>query len=162
MVYRSVCHDAEPCKNGWTDRDAVRDVDSGGPKDPCVTGSNSPTQRDNFEGKRGSEGTLCRELCKKTEPLEIPFGIWTLVGPRNHMLDGHCILAEPCEYDWIVRVWRRCDLMLNYCEHLLLLLLLLLLLSSRTAESELTISIQVLCHSLSRQSSGNVLPLAAR
>jgi len=22
-VYRPVCHDREPCKNGWTDRDAV-------------------------------------------------------------------------------------------------------------------------------------------
>jgi len=27
----SVCHDCEPCKNGWSDRDAVWVVDSGGP-----------------------------------------------------------------------------------------------------------------------------------
>jgi len=30
-VCRSVCHDREPRKNGWTDRDAVLDGDSGGP-----------------------------------------------------------------------------------------------------------------------------------
>jgi len=35
-VVWSVCHDREPRKNGWTDRDAVWDVDSGGPREPCV------------------------------------------------------------------------------------------------------------------------------
>jgi len=25
---------------------------------------------------------------KMAEPVEIPFGLWTGVGPRNHMLDG--------------------------------------------------------------------------
>jgi len=30
-----ICH--EPCKNGWTDRDAVLVVDSGMPKEACVT-----------------------------------------------------------------------------------------------------------------------------
>jgi len=29
---RTVCRDCEPCKNGWTNRDIVWDVDSGGPK----------------------------------------------------------------------------------------------------------------------------------
>jgi len=32
-----VCHSHEPCKNGWTDRDAIWVVDSGGPKEACVT-----------------------------------------------------------------------------------------------------------------------------
>jgi len=31
-VCRSVCHDREPCRNRWTDRDVVWDVDSGGQK----------------------------------------------------------------------------------------------------------------------------------
>jgi len=31
-VSLSVCNDREPCKDGWTDRDAVCVVDSGGPK----------------------------------------------------------------------------------------------------------------------------------
>jgi len=25
---------------------------------------------------------------KTAEPIEIPFGLWTGVGPRNHVLDG--------------------------------------------------------------------------
>ena len=35
----SVCHDREPCENGWTDRDVVWGMDSGGPpgpKEACV------------------------------------------------------------------------------------------------------------------------------
>jgi len=35
-VGRSVCHNFEPCWNGWTDRDAVWDVDSCGSREPCV------------------------------------------------------------------------------------------------------------------------------
>jgi len=36
FVCLSVCHDREPCKNGWTDGDAVLLVDSGGPKELCI------------------------------------------------------------------------------------------------------------------------------
>jgi len=36
MVCRLVCHTSEPCKNGWTDRDAVWVEDSGGPRKPCI------------------------------------------------------------------------------------------------------------------------------
>jgi len=32
-VGQSVCNDREPCGNGWTDRDAVWDVDSCVPKE---------------------------------------------------------------------------------------------------------------------------------
>jgi len=42
LVCQSVCHDHEPCKNGWTDK--------------------------------------------------MPFGLWTWVCPRNHVLDG---VADP-------------------------------------------------------------------
>jgi len=38
-----VCHISEPCKNGWTDRDAIWVEDSGGPREPCSRwGSRSP------------------------------------------------------------------------------------------------------------------------
>jgi len=33
-VSLSVCHDRDPCKTGWTNRDALWVVDSGGPKKP--------------------------------------------------------------------------------------------------------------------------------
>jgi len=35
-VCRSVWHNLEPCKNSWTDRDAVWNVDSGWPKEPRI------------------------------------------------------------------------------------------------------------------------------
>jgi len=28
------------------------------------------------------------EHCETAEPIEMPFGLWTLVGQRNHVLDG--------------------------------------------------------------------------
>jgi len=50
MVCRSVCHGSELCKNGWTDRDAVRVEDSGVPKESCVRWeSRSPMETGNFE-----------------------------------------------------------------------------------------------------------------
>jgi len=33
----SVCHDREPCKNGWTDRDVAWNVDSGGSTEARIT-----------------------------------------------------------------------------------------------------------------------------
>jgi len=48
--------------------------------------------RGNYKGKRGgplsSMATLCRELCKTAEPIEMPFGLRTQVGPGNYVLDG--------------------------------------------------------------------------
>jgi len=53
-VCRSVCHSSEPCKNGWTNRDAFWVVDSGGPKEPCIRwGSSSPGGKWQFWGKKG-------------------------------------------------------------------------------------------------------------
>jgi len=31
---------------------------------------------------------------KTAEPIEMPFGMWTQVGPRNHVLDGIPIPAR--------------------------------------------------------------------
>ena len=33
-------------------------------------------------------GTLYGHLCKTAEPIKMPFGLWTRMGPRNHVLDG--------------------------------------------------------------------------
>jgi len=38
--------------------------------------------------KVGSIGTLCSQLCKQAEPIDLPFGFWARMGPRNHVLDG--------------------------------------------------------------------------
>jgi len=46
----SVGHDRESRKGGRNGRDAVRDFDLGGSKEPCIRwGSRSPVRRGNFE-----------------------------------------------------------------------------------------------------------------
>jgi len=80
-------------------------------------------------------------ICAKTaEPIEMPFGLWTRMDPRNQVLDGGpqvprdvamatifvflymgCTLALPDEYDWTVRVRRRCGLMSNYFDHIIII-----------------------------------------
>jgi len=67
-----VCHSCEPCKNGWTNWDAIWVVESGWPKEPCIR--------------------------------------WG------------CTLAQPGEYDGTFHMQRRCWLISNYFDHLLLLL----------------------------------------
>jgi len=53
-VCLSVCHDREPCKNRWTDWDAVSVVNSGGPKEPRITGGfRSPNKKGQFWGGTG-------------------------------------------------------------------------------------------------------------
>jgi len=49
--------------------------------------------RGNFEG--GNEhfivkyrDTLQSSVQKTAEPIEMPFGLWPRMGPRNHVLDG--------------------------------------------------------------------------
>jgi len=52
-VCRSVGHSREPCKSGRTDRDAVRDVDLSGPKEPCIRWALDPhTEGAIWEGRR--------------------------------------------------------------------------------------------------------------
>ena len=51
MVCWSLCHTSEPCKNGYTHRDAAWVEDLGGPREPCIIwGCRSPMGRGNFEG----------------------------------------------------------------------------------------------------------------
>jgi len=52
-------------------------------------GFTSPMQRGNFEGK-GRPIVKYRAVssAKTAEPIEMPFGMWTRVGPIKHVLDG--------------------------------------------------------------------------
>jgi len=53
-ICRSVWHSRQPCKNGWTDRDAVWVMDLGRPNYRVSHGvPDPPMRRGNFEGKRG-------------------------------------------------------------------------------------------------------------
>jgi len=48
--------------------------------------------RGNFEGEGAShckvQGRSAVSCAKTAEPIEMPFGLWARMGPRNHVLDG--------------------------------------------------------------------------
>jgi len=91
VVCRSVTL-VSPAKNGWTDRDAIWVKDSGGPRESCIRwGSRSPHGKGHFlEGKerpivKYRDTTVIS--AKMAEPIEMLFGSWARMGPRNHVLD---------------------------------------------------------------------------
>ena len=49
----SVCHCSEPCRNGWTSRDAIWDLGSDGPKKSSVRWGPDPHENGQFWGRRG-------------------------------------------------------------------------------------------------------------
>ena len=66
-----------------------------------------------------SQSVVIASTAKTAELIEMSFGLWTVVGPSNHVLDEGCTLAQPGKYDGTVRVCRRCSLVSNYFNHLL-------------------------------------------
>ena len=53
VVCRSVCHTSEPCKNCWTDRDAVWVEDLSGPREPCIRWGPDTHGKGQFWGGKG-------------------------------------------------------------------------------------------------------------
>jgi len=55
-------------------------------------GSDPPVGKGNFEGEAETHLKYWSHppcaVQKMAEPIEIPFGLWTLFGPRKHVLDG--------------------------------------------------------------------------
>jgi len=90
----SVCHTSEPCKNGWTDRDAVWVEDSGGPREPCIRWGSRYIERGNFVGKK--------RHCKYGDFLS-----WAVQERLNRLI---CRLD--CGLGWAERIvfarWRQC------------------------------------------------------
>jgi len=115
-VGRLVWHDLEPCKNGWTVQDAVWDLDSCGLKEPYVIdgGPDPRTWRGNFEGKKGPAQDMSSNWY--TQLTEGRIGV---VQMSTGVYKMGCILAQPGEYNWTVRVRWRCGLMSTYFDLLL-------------------------------------------
>jgi len=58
-----------------------------------------PLGRGNFGGKGRpleSIGTSCHKLCKTAQPMDVLFGLWTLVGWRKHKFNRICQVAPMC------------------------------------------------------------------
>ena len=92
----------ELCKNGWTDEDAVWEVDSGGPKEPCIRwGPDLHTWWGNFEDTKRSDQDMPRHvhrLLKVTQ--QGPQPVWHRC--RLGCTRWGCKLATPGEYDWTI------------------------------------------------------------
>jgi len=103
MVCLSVCHDREPCKNRWNDRDVVWIVDSGGPNEPCIRWGPVPIRRDNFEGEGWPivkyRDTLLWVLQKRLNQSRCLLGCGLY--PKKHVLDKFHIGAS-----WWIRLNR--------------------------------------------------------
>jgi len=86
-VGRSVCHTGEPCKNGWTDRDAVCIVGSDGPTESWIRWVHIPPWEGVILETRSPivkyMYTLCRELSRNG--LTDRFAVWVvnLGGPKE-------------------------------------------------------------------------------
>ena len=89
----------EMCKNSWTDRDAVCDAESDGPKEPRIRwGDRSPMGRGNFEGEWHARRHSDVNCAKTAEPIDLPFGLWTRVGLRKHKFNRIRQAAPMCCY----------------------------------------------------------------
>jgi len=77
-----------------------------GPRNHMLDGGPDPRMgRDDFEGEgrpivKYVYGCSAVSCAKMAESIEMPFGIWTRVGPRKHvgLLGGECTLAPAGEY----------------------------------------------------------------
>jgi len=65
LVCLMVCHTSEPCKNGWTDRDAVYVEDSGGTREP-LDGVQIPHGKEQFWGGKGRPILKYRETVQSS------------------------------------------------------------------------------------------------
>ena len=91
----SVCHSSEPCKNGWTDRDAVWVEDSGGQENHVLEGGPDHEWGEEifFLGGRGnpsySIGPLSCELWKNGWTDRYALWVEDLDGPKeSHIIWG--------------------------------------------------------------------------
>jgi len=66
-------------------------------------GPDTPMGKGNFEGERGvplQSGHYAVICAKTAEPIEMPFGLWARMGPRNHVLDGFQIHRGKGQFWW--------------------------------------------------------------
>jgi len=80
----------ELCKNGRTDGDAVWVVDSGGSEEACVKWRAHWRHLANM-----TEMSMFGGPAKTAEPIEMPFVLWTWVGPKSmhyHHPDHHHLI----------------------------------------------------------------------
>jgi len=137
VVCRLICHTSEPCKNGWTDVDAVWVEDSGGPREPCIRWGPDPPWEGAMRGKMApivkysdflpwAVQKLSQSICHlgcglrwaEGSTTSIVFARW-----RQCALIGGT-LVQPGEYDSTSICSGDAAFLSSYFDHLLLLLLI--------------------------------------
>ena len=80
----------ELCKNVWTDQYAIWVMDSGGPKEACIRWGRDPHAKRQLLGEghsRHARRHSAVSCTKMAEPIDFPFGLWTVVGWRKHVFN---------------------------------------------------------------------------
>jgi len=102
----SVCHTSEPCKNGWTDLDAVWVEDLGGPREPCIRWGPDPHGKEQFLGGKGRPIVKYRDTMRSSvqkRPLNRSRCIWVVGLDRPK---ESCIRWGP-DHPWEGTILRR-------------------------------------------------------
>ena len=92
-------------------------------------GSDPSMGRGNFKEQKAQPRSVVKysnsavSCAKVAQPIEMPFGVWTRVGPRKHVLGGGAQWRNLANTIEPVDVRQRCGLLSNYFDHLLLLAL---------------------------------------
>jgi len=88
QVASSVWHSSEPCKNNWSDWDAMWDLYSSGPKEVCVTRGSHWRHQVNT-----TESSMFGGPAKMAELIHMPCGVWTCMRPRKFR-SRYCWVVE--------------------------------------------------------------------
>ena len=89
VICLSVCHVNYPCKNGWTNRDAIWDMDMGGPEKACIRCSAHWRHLVNVieQSMHRGNAALCQITFEHLFMFDIPgsFFYWNKCLPRYEM-----------------------------------------------------------------------------
>jgi len=81
VVCQSVCHTSEPCKNGWTNQDAVWFENSGGPRKLCIRwGPDTPWEGTIFGGRSVPLQSIGTPVQKRFNQSRCRFWLWAPIG----------------------------------------------------------------------------------
>ena len=112
----SVRHVHGPCRNGWSTQGAVLNVDSGGPREPCIRWGHGSPWKWAIWGQFCISWTLCKSLAPRSRQI-------SMQAPRKSVFMGWMLFLPPIQQCQSTEgTWPLCDR--NYMRHFLLLPLL--------------------------------------
>jgi len=101
VVCWSVCHTNEPCKNGWTIRDAVWILMGSGNR--VLDGVQIPHGKGQLWGKERPFWLSAVSCAKTAQPINLPFGIGGHIGATWQIQLNH--LSAVAMRPYVILVW---------------------------------------------------------